>query len=87
MIPASAGMTICQVSAEIQRSLKIDGDLFGFLGNGLAVLPIDGVGIVDQLFFDGLRVVEDEHAIAADDHQFLLLEGIQPAQGNVRSEG
>jgi len=49
------------------------------MGHREAVLPVDRVGIKNQLSFDGLRVIENEHAVAAYDDEFLFLEGVEPA--------
>ena len=64
----------------------IDGNAIRLVGNGKAILPVDRVGVVDQLLFDGLRVVEDEHPVAAHDDEFLLLIGIEPAHEDMGAD-
>lgn len=44
-----------------------------------AVLPVDGVGIKNQLCVYGLCVIENNHPIATHNDKFLLLVGIKPA--------
>ena len=65
---------------------EIDGIAFRLLGDGQAVLPVDRVGIKNQLCFYGFRVVEDEHAVAAHDDEFLLLEGIEPTHEDMGAD-
>jgi len=64
----------------------IDGSALRLVGYGQAVLPVDGVGVVNQLRFDGLCIVEDEHAAAAHDDELLFLVGIEPAHEDVGAD-
>ena len=73
-----------------QRFFPDRADIYGFafrlVGHGEAILPVDRVGIENQFLFDGFRVVEDEHAVAAHDDEFLLLVGIEPAHEDVGAD-
>ena len=42
--------------------------------------------MVRRLRFYGLRVVEDEHPVAAHDDEFLLLVGIEPAHEDMGAD-
>ena len=64
----------------------VDGSALRLVGHGQAVLPVDRVGIKDQLRFDGRCIIEDEHAAAADDDELLLLEGVEPAHEDVGAD-
>ena len=64
----------------------IDGLALRLVGHGHAVLPVDRVGVKHELRFDGLRVVEDEHAAAAHDDELLLLVGVKPAHEDVGAD-
>ena len=64
----------------------IDGVAFRLFGHGEAVLPVDLCGVMSQLCLDGFRVVEDHHPVAADDHQFLFLERIEPAHEDMGAD-
>lgn len=65
---------------------EVDGHTFCLVGHGKAVLPVDCMGIVDQLPGKRFRIIENEHAAAADDHELLLLVGIQPAHEDMRAD-
>ena len=49
------------------------------MGHGDTGLPVDRVGIKNQLSFGWLLFMEDEHPVAAHDDKFLLLVRVEPA--------
>ena len=64
----------------------IDGPALRLVGNGQAVLPVDRVGVKDQLRFDGLCIVKNEHAAAAHDDELLFLVGVEPAHEDMGTD-
>src|SRR5438552_11153105 len=51
--------------------------------NGNSVSPIDTMGIEHKLVFS-LNIIKYCHLAAANDRQFLLFKGVQPAYENMR---
>jgi hypothetical protein len=59
-----------------------DGSSFGATGDRDMVFPIDLVWVELELVV-WFHIVEDRHLLIPDDHQFLLLEGVQPRHENM----
>jgi hypothetical protein len=69
---------------QLERLSPVHGDdlMSGLLRHrDLAVLPLDGMGIEEQLL--GAHIVEHGHGLGAHDHQLLLLERMEPAHENM----
>ncbi len=64
--------------------LQFDGDGLGLDGLGRAAGPIDAVRVEQQLLLG--RVVEDGHLLRADDHELLLLGGMEPTDEDVAGD-
>src|SRR5205807_1414544 len=70
-----------EMSALLGKWLAL-GDIDGYavcvFRCGEIFFPSQLMGVEDQLTIPCLRIVEDSHALAADKHELLLLEGMEP---------